>query len=305
MFAFGKLYKKIFCISQWNIGLCRSSLEEIIRQRKKHLSINWFPLKDYETSVADPFVFKTPQGEINILYEDFSMVNMSRYGTIRLMKLNERLEPAVNKEVLDTKSHLSYPFVYIENGKTYVIPESKHARETACYQYNFENDSLINKKVLIDNLPLLDSTIVKHNNKYWLFATMGGEFQHSKLYIYYADELLGAYKPHKKNPVKYSLQSARPAGNFFYVDGALYRPSQNCKAYYGKSIVINKVIKLTEDEFEETNYLELTQQRGSRFSDGMHTINAAGDVIIVDGIRLIFDPMLKLKLFLKKRTWRQ
>jgi hypothetical protein len=288
---------------QWNIGLCIGDIEAIIRQKKNTFPVKWLPVHDDITSVADPFVFKTSSGEINILYEDFSMVDMKKHGTIRLVKINEQLEPVSDKEILDNGHHLSYPSIFFENGITYIIPESRRGGAVHAYEYDYKTDALANKKTIIANLPLLDSTIIKHNGKYWLFATMGDrKFEHSKLYIYYADSLFGDYKPHKKNPVKYSLKGSRPAGNFIAIDGQLYRPAQNCEGYYGKSLIINKVIQLSEDEFEEEIHMELTQEKVSAFSKGIHTINVVDDLIVVDGIRMVFNPLLKLKLFIRKKT---
>lgn len=300
---FTRLYNKTCCVMQWNIGLAKGNIEDIIRDKNKTLRFKWFPVGNAATSIADPFIFKGTDGVLNVLYEDFSMVNLEKYGTIRLAKLNEDFDPIFNKEILDTKTHLSYPFIFSENGKTYVIPESRQAGKVYCYEYDFEKDELVNRRILVDNLPLLDSTILQHDNKYWLFATYGDhKFEHSKLYIYYADSLFGEYKPHKKNPVKYDLKGSRPGGNFIRVGNELYRPAQNCEDYYGKSLIINKVLKLNESEYEEVEHMELNQRSDSKFNGGIHTINIAGDVIIVDGIKMVFNPFLKLKLFLNKKN---
>ncbi|MEI2749888.1 MAG: hypothetical protein V9E88_14150 [Ferruginibacter sp.] len=39
------------------------------------------------------------------------------------------------------------------------------------YEYDFDNHRLINRKMIMENVPLLDSTILRHEGKYWLFAT--------------------------------------------------------------------------------------------------------------------------------------
>ena len=301
MKLFNKLYNKFFCVMQWNIGLTKDNIHTVLRDKKNTLSIKWLPVNNVIISVADPFIFKSAGGGINILYEDFSMVDINRYGTIKLIKTNSNFEPIFNKQILDVKTHLSYPSIFVEDGKTYVIPESRQSGEVACYEYDFSTDNLFNKKV-ISHLPLLDPTILKYNNKYWLFATYGDhKFEHSKLYIYYADSLLGPYQPHKMNPVKNDLNGSRPAGNFIISDGNIYRPAQNCSDYYGKSLSFNKLIKLTETEFEEEHHLELLQREDSRFNGGIHTINMVDDVVVVDGIRMAFKPFTKMKLFFTKK----
>ncbi len=286
---------------QWNIGIARGDISTLIRQKKYNLQVKWLPVKDDETSVADPFVIKKNDGSIIILYEDFSMVDKARYGTLRQLQLDANFNIIAHSLLLDEKKHLSYPAIIRENGKTLVIPESRHLGNVFCYEYNVDTATFSNKRTLIENVRLLDPTFLKHGGKYWLFATIGDrQYEHSKLYIYYADSLEGPYTPHPQNPVKYSLRGARPAGNFIIVDNEIYRPAQNCKAFYGQSLIINKILKLSETEFEEEEYMEIKPDNNSNFNKGIHTINVDGDIIVVDGIRLRFDPLKKLKLLFQK-----
>ncbi len=287
---------------QWNIGISRGDIKQIIRDKKCNLSFKWLPLNGSGKSIADPFLFRSKEGQLNVIYEDFSMVDLNKYGTLEMFTLSEEFNIIAAQKILDTKSHISYPFVFKENGTTYIIPESRKKNKVSSYEYDFDTNTVKNEKVLIDNCPLLDSTVLKYNDKYWLFATLGDNlYDHSKLYIYYADNLHGPYTAHPKNPVKFSLKSSRPAGNFIIVDGEIYRPSQNCEMHYGHSITINKIIKLDEFEFIEQPHLELSAEKGSGFNEGLHTINILDDIIVIDGIRMVFKPFLKGQLFFKKR----
>lgn len=289
---------------QWNIGFAKGDIHEIIRNKKNELCFKWLPAKGNSDSIADPFILKTPDGKLNVLYEDFSMIDAERYGKIFLSTLDADFNPVFDKEILDTLTHTSYPFLFEEGGKTYIIPETRQKSKVSCYEYDFENNNLINEQVIINNLPLLDSTIFKKDGKYWLFATLGDyKFDHSKLYIYFSDSLFGPYKPHKNNPVKYDIDGTRPAGNFIVVDGEIYRPAQNCGKYYGKSLAINKVTELDEYSFKEEFYFEMTAHKNSEFNAGLHTLNVIGDVIAVDGIKMVFSPIKKLILFYKKLNW--
>lgn len=284
-------------IMQWGIGLAKGNIDDVIRERKLDLNFTWLPQRNKLHFIADPFIFKNKQGNINILYEDFSL---DRFGIISLMTINEDFVPIFQKQILKTGSHLSYPFVFKDSGITYVIPESYQQGIVVIYEYDFDNNILINERTLID-LPLLDTTILKYNNKYWLFASMGdGITDNSKLYIYHADTLFGDYKSHSQNPVRYNLDATRPAGSFIFVDGNIYRPSQNCSEYYGKSITVNKIIKLTETEFVEEHYWKITAAKNSLFNSGLHTINIVDDVIVIDGKKIRFVPFTKARRFLKK-----
>ena len=297
-----RLYHKLFCVMQWNIGIARGDITEILKKKRNNLSFKWFQINSQTKSIADPFIFRAIDGKINVLYEDFSMINFEKYGKIVLNVLDDEFNTVSDKEVLDSKSHVSYPFVFIEHDKTYIIPESSANGKVSCYEYDFETKSLINETVIVDNLPLLDSTILKHNNKYWLFATLAdGQFDHSKLYIYFADSLFGPYKAHQNNPVKYGLNGTRPAGNMIKIEEEIYRPAQNCEKHYGESITINRIIKLNENEFAEEYYFEIAAEKHCEFNSGLHTINCLDDLIVVDGIKMMFMPITKLKIFLKKK----
>ena len=287
---------------QWNIGFANYNIKDIIRDKKNDLKFKWFPIEDSGKSFADPFIFRTEDKKLHVVYEEFSMIDPKIYGKIVLSTVNEDFTPSFNKEILDSKTHSSYPFIFTENNETYVIPESGQRGKVSCYQFDVASRSLINERILINNLPLLDSTIFKYNNKFWLFATLADhKYDHSKLYIYYADSLFGNYTPHIKNSVKYGLDGTRPAGNIITVDNELFRPAQNCKEYYGKSITINKILILNEKEFEEEPYLEITAEKNSMYSEGIHTINFLDDIVVVDGIKMIFMPLKKIKIFFQKK----
>ena len=293
-----KMIKQKCSVMQWGIGFAKGNVKEIIRKKNLDLKFTWLEQNNKLEFIADPFIFKNNQGNINLLYEDFSV---ERNGTIALKIIDNDFKTIFQKTILKTGYHLSYPFVFQEDSITYIIPESHQRGKVAIFEYDFFNNSLTNEKILI-NLPLLDSTILKYENKYWLFASLGDGINDNKqLHIYYADSILGKYLPHKKNPVRNNLNATRPAGNFIEVDGAIYRPAQNCKEYYGKSITINKIIKLTVNEFEETHYFEITADSMSNFNAGLHTINILDDIIVIDGIKFIFMPLKKIMLFLKKQ----
>ena len=287
---------------QWNIGFCTGDIHQIIRDKKFGLSFKWLPQIDDSNSQADPFIFKSSDGKLNLLYEDFSMSDPSKYGKIFLAEIDKNFATISSKQILDTKKHSSYPFIFVEDNITYIIPETGALNKVSAYMYDKENNTLGIEKILVKDLPLLDASVLKHNNKYWIFATSRGKgLADSQLFIYYADSFFGDYKPHANNPVKNNLDGSRPAGNFIKVDGEIYRPTQNCGLYYGSSITINKINKLTENEFEEECYFKIEPDKNSAFKGGVHTINVAEDIIVIDGIKMLFKPVKKWKLFFDKR----
>lgn len=287
---------------QWNIGFCKGDINQIIRDKKCDLSFNWLPQNNKTVSVADPFIFKGFDGKLKLLYEDFSMSDPSKYGRIFLSDIDKTFIPGSRKQILDTKKHSSYPFIFYDNNSTYIIPETSALNKVSAFLYDQKTNSLGSEKILINNLPLLDATVFKYNNKYWLFATSGARgLDHSELFIYYADSFLGNYSAHAKNPVKNNADGSRPAGNVITVDGEIFRPAQNCSRYYGESITINKITRLTENDFEEEYYFKIKPDNKSAFKGGIHTINVLEDIIVIDGIKMLFNPLKKWKLFFDKK----
>ena len=70
------------------------------------------------------------------------------------------------------------------------------------------------------------------------------------------------------------------------MDGALYRPAQNCARRYGGGLTINRVCELSERRFREEMTLTFRPSPESEWPDGLHTINSLGGVTVVDGLRV-------------------
>jgi hypothetical protein len=78
--------------------------------------------KSFDKFYADPFLLSSKDGNFKIIFEDYTFDD--DYGKISLMTLDKSFRQVNHKILLDTKSHLSYPFVFTENNKTYVFPEA-------------------------------------------------------------------------------------------------------------------------------------------------------------------------------------
>ena len=295
MKGFLEKYLSKFFIQQWTIGIAKADMREIVRAKNFNPDIKWLAVGEKHKFYADPFLLKRDDGGYSILLEDYSFND--EYGKLSVIDYTENASLNTSKVILDTKSHLSYPFIFRENGKYYVFPEAAQSGKLSCYEYDAEKRELSFVQDVI-NLPLLDSTIVKYKNKYWLFGTLLGADADSKLHIFYADQLLGPYTAHQGNPVKSGIDSARPAGNIMEIDGVLYRPAQNSTYTYGGSMVLNKITVLSEKEFVEEFYMILQVDKKNNCNRGMHamhTINYIEDTIVVDGTRWVFSPALKWK----------
>lgn len=285
-----KLYYK-----HWVIGLCHADIKEIIRTRSFSQDIKWLSINSTDHFNADPFLFRGNDGSLNIFYED--LILDEQYGKIFLMTIDNSFTRFSTKLLLDTKSHLSYPFIFKEDNRIFVFPEASKSGRLTCYEYDQGTQSLSYLMEIL-HLPLLDSTILKYKSKYWLFGTINGKDSHNKLYVFFSDNLLGPYVGHPANPVKNSLNSSRPAGNFIEIDGGIYRPSQNCAESYGESLTINKVSRLDETNFAEEPYM-IIKINGENLRKNnihsIHTFNIVDDIIAVDGKKWTFSPLNQWK----------
>ncbi len=296
---FSKYIDKLY-FKQWAIGFCQADIREIIRTKSFEFDISWLPVKLFKQFYADPFVYRTSDGNYDILCEDYNF--KERYGKIAVISIDPTFKQIREEILLDTKSHLSYPFIFVENNKIYVFPESGRSAGLSCYEYDPLLKTLSFVKKVVD-LPLIDSTILKFDNKYWLFGTLLGNGPDKNLNIYYSSNLLGPYRPHLKNPVKSAIASARPAGNFIEVDGQIYRPSQNCEKWYGESITINRITLLNEIDFSEEPYMMIRMDKDSICKYGIHTINSSNNIIVIDGQKWTLSPLNQLRSFARKMSW--
>ena len=291
-----KILDKFF-VKQWTLGIAKGNNEDILQNRLKSIDFKWIDIPNPEVFVADPFVIELPNGEIHVIAEH---IHQASYGKLVGYRFSKTLDLLEEKIILDTGTHLSYPFILEVNGEICIIPESAMANGVFAYPYNPIHMSLGNPITLIENEPLLDSTFVHYEDRWWLFATKRGANSNSALHIYHAEHWKGPYEAHKLNPVKTGADGSRPAGNILKQGNQLLRPAQNCKESYGKSITLFKITKLTKDSYEEVPTLELKADIHKENKYGIHTINHSGSVIVVDCLKKSFNPFIQIKLFLNK-----
>lgn len=104
--------------------------------------------------------------------------------------------------------------------------------------------------------PLVDSFMIPHEGKYWLFGSDHsriGARKNGQLEIWYSSSPLGPWRPHKKNPIYNTEKNmgARNGGRPFVYNGDLYRVGQDCGETYGHRIRVFKVTVLTTHGFKE------------------------------------------------------
>jgi predicted GH43/DUF377 family glycosyl hydrolase len=197
--------------------------------------------------VADPFIIK----DQNIWYMFFEVLDKKdRKGIIGYATSKNLKNWKYEKIILDEKHHLSYPSIFKNNEHYYMIPESHQVYSVRLYKAErFPEKWVFVKELIKGNFS--DPSIVKYNNKWWIFASDRLDVMH----VYYADSITAEWKPHRLNPVIMGdYESARPGGGIIEFDGKLIRYTQDCKEMYGMRINAFIITELTEDTYIEEKY---------------------------------------------------
>ncbi len=274
------LVKKIKVFDQWillyNIDEQESILKPDLTNYKKLI-----PPSD--RFWADPFIYRKGK-QFYVFFEE--LFYNDNKGHISVIELGDNGMGSTSEIVLKTNYHLSYPFLFEDNGALYMIPETSENKTIELYKcVEFPNKWIIDK-VLFDNIIAVDTTLFKKDGKYWMFTNIKereGTSKHNDLFLFYADSLLSDdWKPHPLNPVVTDITKARSAGNLFIEKNFIYRPAQDCGKFYGYGVTINKIIKLNEHEYEEQEIHKIVPNWDKNIFS-THTINKNERLTVIDG----------------------
>jgi hypothetical protein len=280
----------------WNVGVVNAPIHQFL-DGQYPAQIDWLQPLGSRRFLADPFAVPVAEG-FQLLTEEFDYDRYQGYITRALYRPG--LPLGENRVVIDEGVHMSYPFPLLYKDQLYCIPESQRRREVSIYRMQEGNGRWEKAGVLIRDFAAIDPTVIQHEGKWWLFCTCQDDLPECKLFLWHAADLLGPWKPHALHPVKCDVRCSRPGGTPFLHDGQLYRPAQDSSAGYGSALSINRVIRLTEDEFEEETVAHIKPPAGVFYRDGMHTLSAAGGMTVLDGKRMAPVPSLAWRRLLYK-----
>lgn len=228
---------------------------------------------------ADPFPIQV-NGRNYIFFEE--LPHGAPKGHISVVEVDREGRASKPLKVLERDYHLSYPFLVEEDGQLYMIPETARNNTVEIYRcVDFPAQWKL-ERVLMKDVFCADATLHREGDKWWMFTNQArpGEEINDELFLFSSDRLLGDWKPHRRNPIKSDVRSARPAGRLFRHEDRLYRPGQICAPHYGSGIALNRVTRLTHDEYVEEEGERIVPR--SEAVLGIHTINRAGDLSVTD-----------------------
>ena len=246
------------------------------------LDLNGFrevPLPQGSDQMADPFLWEA-EGRTYLMFEEIPAGSYrGRLGCVEVFENGSCSEMRI---ILQRDYHLSYPCVVPANGELFLLPESYQAGRVDLFRFSRFPWEVELVSSLVQGLALVDTTPILLDGRWYFFTTTLPPFMETLLF--WADRLDGTWNLHPASPISSSVRNSRSAGNLFWRDGRLYRPTQDCSARPGHAIQVNEVTRLTATEFEErpVNWIPPAWCPGLL---GTHTWNESSRFQVTDGIR--------------------
>ncbi len=256
-------------------------------------------IPDSKVFQADPFVvFK--DNKYYVFYEELKFEDYRGY--LKAAELDIENNCLINdKIILDLDYHLSFPNVFLENGRYYMIPESAESNTVDLFECTSFPYQWKKKQTLIDNIQAVDTTPLKTESGWYLFTSeiVKGADCNDELSIYKSADLFNS--PFQKlydEPVICDVKKARMGGHFIQKhddsqkETEIIRVSQDCGKRYGHQVKLNKITQIEKGYIEEP----LDTIAPTQGAVGFHTYNQDHDIIIGDMEIARFD-LYSLKRF--------
>ncbi len=264
---------------KWFVAM-RSRSESITDPARMDLTgFQELPLPKGVAEMADPFLWEA-DGRQYLLFEEMA-VGQSR-GRLACVEVLRNGSCPEMKIILERPYHLSYPCVVPWNGDLFLLPETSDAKRVDLYRFTRFPWELELVSSPIEGVALVDTTPVFVEDRWYFFTNTLEPFMETLLFS--ATQLEGPWNLHPYKPESTSVRSCRSAGQIFWRDGRLFRPTQDCSVRYGYAITVNEVTKLTPHEFEErpVSHIPPSWMPGLL---GTHTWNESSSFQVIDGIR--------------------
>ena len=232
---------------------------------------------------TDPHVFFKDDTYYIFIEEYLFKKKKGHISLIEMQQSGKYSDPVI---VLEEPFHLSYPHIFEHNGTLFMIPETQQAHSINLYECTGFPTEWKHRKTLIDSVDAVDSTILFHKNKWWLFTNIAepeGTIDFNELFLFYSDDLLsGDWHSHPMNPVISDVKRARSGGKILKENNTLYRPSQCGTPYYGYGIKLNEIVTLTEKDYRERE-IAFIEPNWDKKLKGIHTLCHENRLTMIDG----------------------
>lgn len=277
----------------WNIGFATTTSEKLVEQKNLG-KVEWLKHQYKDRFFADPFIYDINDKEIVVFVEELEFDKP--IGRLSELVVDTKTKKLIRKHtLLELDTHLSYPAIIRQGEEVFVCPENGASGKLLLYRYNKSKHRLDFIKVVIEEA-LADATITKINDTYYMFATQVPQTQED-LFLYKSVDFDGDYQ--KIGLISKGRKQSRMAGDFFEVNGVLYRPAQNCSKRYGGAVEIMNVCFSGDGKYEENHCFSLNPT-SFKYNLGLHTINFYEKGCVIDGYGYLYPVVGRLLHFVRK-----
>jgi hypothetical protein len=227
---------------------------------------------------ADPFLLEC-NGQTWLFFEDFDYARQRGIISCAELRDGAMADPV---PALERPHHISYPCVFRDRDRLFMIPETAASGTLQLYRcVRFPDVWELEKELF--RARAVDTTVWIDGGLYWFFVTLQEPRGYaSQLWLFYATSVTGDWTPHPANPISTDVRNSRGAGAIFRHNGKLFRPSQDCSKNYGHSFTLNEIMVLNRCRYEETPAVTVgpTWTRGLV---GTHTYSRSAGIEVLDG----------------------
>ena len=154
--------------------------------------------------------------------------------------------------VLAEAYHLSYPQVFRWLDDYYMIPETGRSESVRLYRARSFPDRWEHVTDLLTGQRFVDSSILRWDDRWWMFTDSGPDPETPRLSLYHAAELTGPWLEHPASPlVTTDARISRPGGRMIVYDGRPCRFTQNVDGVYGTEVRAFEIVVLDQSSYEE------------------------------------------------------
>eukprot|EP00040_Diaphanoeca_grandis_P040405 m.261780 g.261780 ORF g.261780 m.261780 type:complete len:488 (+) comp43124_c0_seq1:259-1722(+) len=156
--------------------------------------------------------------------------------------------------VLSETFHLSFPNVIYDrqSNNLLMFPETSMANELRIYrttpqQFPFGWEVHQTKFSGATGKQWVDTTMLFYRGEWWIWST-----EKFSLHLFHAPSLDEPWIEHTQSPIyRNNRRLGRNGGSVIESNGVIYRFAQDCVLFYGKELVVLKIVKLDHGVYEE------------------------------------------------------
>lgn len=229
---------------------------------------------------ADPVIFMAGAGRPWLFFEE--VVEPSKIGRISCGRLTSDGQLVEVRPILRRPYHLSFPQLVESDGAIFMLPESAQSGGLDLYRaHRFPDDWVLETRLL--DFRCVDSSIFHAADSWWMMTSPQVVRGHAPItWLLRSDRITGPWRFYPGGTVANDASVARGGGAVFNDGARLIRPSQDCSAAYGRALLFNEVLCLTDEPYRERTICRIDAKWMPRLA-AVHSYSRAGHWEAIDG----------------------